>query len=520
MDKNRMLRPPWLGALTLGLLGAPFVARAAEPSPPGALPPPLAAALKASGLPASAVSLLVLPAEDGPPRLAHEADTVRQPASVAKLFTTGAALQRLGPAYTWHTDVALGGPLSADGVLAGPLHLRGGGDPGLVLEQIGLMMARWREAGLKEIQGDLLIDRSAFNVPPHDPTTFDGQGLKPYNAGPDALLLNHQAIVLRLRPDSARPGWAKVSLSPPLDGVTLDAEVVLQGEACGDWRGRLALRTETGPTLNGPSHPAPWTLTLRGAYAPACGERDWPLLWPGGGTDLAERLLPRLWRDAGGTLHGRVRAGDWPATAPVWASWVSPALGPQVRDINKFSNNVMARQLFLTLAQPAMAPGQPPATLAQARELLGQHVREATRDAQGRSPCDGPALVLDNGSGLSRLERSSAACLGRWLQAVWRSPVMPELLASLPVSGVDGTARRLGSVAGRAHLKTGSLDGVASIAGVADGDSGRRWVVVGLINHPQADAARPLLEALVAWALHDAPSPNEGDPVKSAQETR
>jgi D-alanyl-D-alanine carboxypeptidase/D-alanyl-D-alanine-endopeptidase (penicillin-binding protein 4) len=132
-----------------------------------------------------------------------------------------------------------------------------------------------------------------------------------------------------------------------------------------------------------------------------------------------------------------------------------------------------------------------------------QQVLAATQDATGSSPCDQGALVLDNGSGLSRQERSSAACLGRWIQALWASPVMPELLASLPVTGVDGTAKRMQSVAGRAHIKTGSLDGVAALAGVVDGDSGRRHVVVGVVNHPQADAARPLLEALVAWAMHD-----------------
>jgi D-alanyl-D-alanine carboxypeptidase/D-alanyl-D-alanine-endopeptidase (penicillin-binding protein 4) len=170
-----------------------------------------------------------------------------------------------------------------------------------------------------------------------------------------------------------------------------------------------------------------------------------------------------------------------------------------VRDINKFSNNVMARQLFLTMG--SLEPSG--ATLAQARTVVTQQVLAATQDATGSSPCDQGALVLDNGSGLSRQERSSAACLGRWIQALWASPVMPELLASLPVTGVDGTAKRMQSVAGRAHIKTGSLDGVAALAGVVDGDSGRRHVVVGVVNHPQADAARPLLEALVAWAMHD-----------------
>ncbi|MFZ2988804.1 D-alanyl-D-alanine carboxypeptidase, partial [Ideonella sp.] len=99
--------------------------------------------------------------------------------------------------------------------------------------------------------------------------------------------------------------------------------------------------------------------------------------------------------------------------------------------------------------------------------------------------------------------RSSARCLGRWLQAMWASPTMPEFIASLPITGLDGTARKLQSVSGKAHIKTGSLDGVAALAGYVEGESGRRWVVVGVVNHPQADAARPALAALIGWAVKD-----------------
>jgi D-alanyl-D-alanine carboxypeptidase/D-alanyl-D-alanine-endopeptidase (penicillin-binding protein 4) len=331
-------------------------------------------------------------------------------------------------------------------------------------------------------------------VPPHDPAAFDGEALKPYNAGPDALLLNHQAISLRFMPDASRPGQIRVSMEPELDGVRLDAKVKAQRTgACGDWREAMDLRMT----------PKPWRIRLSGPYPVACGERDWPVLWQGDGPgDHAARLLASTWRQAGGKLSGHVVAGAWPEGAVVWQSWVSPPLGVQVRDINKFSNNVMARLLFLTMAQGS-EPGQAPATLERARQLVAQQVVEATADVQGRSPCDAGALVLDNGSGLSREARSSAACLGAWIQAMWASPVMPEWVASLPIAGVDGTAKRMVGAAGRAHIKTGSLDGVAAVAGIVDADSGQRYAVVGIVNHPQAEAARPALQALIAWAAKD-----------------
>lgn len=464
-----------------------------------ALPSAVVTALQTSGVPPEAVSLLVLPADGGPARLDHEARAVRQVASVMKLFTTGAALLTLGPAYTWRTDVALGGPLKPNGTLDGPLYIRGHGDPSLVIEKLQLMLNRWRAAGLKDIRGDMVLDRQVFDLPPYDPAAFDGYGLKPYNAGADGLLLNYQAVSLRLAPDAARPGQVRVTMEPELAGVRLDAQVRMQNTgACGDWREALDLRIT--PQAGGQLGKRPrWTITLRGPYARACEEREWPLLWQGDGpSDHAERLLGQAWREAGGRLSGEVKAGRWPDQLPVWQSWTSPPLGVVVRDINKFSNNVMARQLFLTLGQ-----GTSPATLERARQVVAQQVQIATRDAAGHSPCDESALVLDNGSGLSRTERSSAWCLGRWMQALWASPVMPDWLASLPIAGVDGTAKRLTGVSGRAHIKTGSIEGVAALAGVVEGDSGRRYVVVGVVNHPQADAARPALEAMLVWAQKD-----------------
>ncbi|TDP81730.1 D-alanyl-D-alanine carboxypeptidase/D-alanyl-D-alanine-endopeptidase (penicillin-binding protein 4) [Aquabacterium commune] len=491
------------------------------PISPTPWPPTVAAALQASGLPAEAFSLLVWPVDGVAPRWQHLAASPRLMASVMKLFTTGAALRSLGPAYTWRTEAGLGGPLLPNGALDGPLYLRGGGDPSLVIERVQLMMSRWRGAGLRDIRGDLLTDRSAFELPPHDPAAFDGQVLKPYNAGPDALLLNHGAVTLRLLPDAAQPGQVRASLAPTLDGVELVNHLSPQPKLpCGDWR--EALNLTMAPVL-GWHHLGRqrWRVTVQGPYPLSCGEREWPLLWRGDGPDdHGARLLSQAWQDGGGRLGGTVRNGTWPAGLPVWQTWTSPPLATVVRDINKFSNNVMARQLFLTLgAAPANRDAsrdanEPPrpATLASARGATAQLVLEATRagnrngNGSGRgqpSACEGEALQLDNGAGLSRSERSTALCLGQWLQALWRSPVMPEFVASLPVNGTDGTTRRWQAAAGRAHIKTGSLDGVASMAGYVDAaDGSTRVIVVGVVNHPRADAGRPVLQALTDWAQH------------------
>jgi D-alanyl-D-alanine carboxypeptidase/D-alanyl-D-alanine-endopeptidase (penicillin-binding protein 4) len=487
---------------------------ASATTPPAGLPAALKDSLKAAGIAESSVSLLVVPlganASGASPRWSHLAEQPRPVASVMKLFTTGAALLARGPASTWRTDTGLVGRLDAQGRLHGDLVVRGSGDPGLVTELVTQMMVRWQAAGLRQIDGDLVLDRSAFALPPHDPAAFDGEARKPYNAGPDALLVNQQAVTLRLAPDAAAAGQWRLTLEPALAGVTLvnrvhagtpALKVGPDGCVPGDWRDALDVAMAPAPRQPARQGLSAWQVTVSGRLPLSCGAREWPLLWQGDGPgDHAARSLLASWQALGGSLRGQVRQGVWPAQTPVWQSWTSPPLTQAVRDTNKFSNNVMARQLMLSLAGSDTAPAAAPVTLDMAREALATLVNQATQDASGRSPCAPPDWQVDNGSGLSREERSSAACLGRWLQHMWASPVMPEWLASLPVVGVDGTARRWsGAASGRAHIKTGSLDGVATMAGVVDGASGQRWGVVALGQHPQGSALRTWYAQVLGW---------------------
>jgi D-alanyl-D-alanine carboxypeptidase/D-alanyl-D-alanine-endopeptidase (penicillin-binding protein 4) len=199
----------------------------------------------------------------------------------------------------------------------------------------------------------------------------------------------------------------------------------------------------------------------------------------------------------GGRLGGSVRDGVAPTDLRPTFEWRSPPLADVVRDINKFSNNVMAQQVFYTLdlmRHPAL-----PATLEGARETLKRWMI----DKLGAAP---PELVIDNGSGLSRDTRISARTLARLLALAFDSALMPELMASFPAAGIDGTLRRLRPPPGRAHLKTGSLRDVAALAGYVLSASGKRYVLVAMIQHPNAEAARPALEALVNWVARDAPA--------------
>jgi D-alanyl-D-alanine carboxypeptidase/D-alanyl-D-alanine-endopeptidase (penicillin-binding protein 4) len=458
------------GLLRFAVLCCGFAAL--DPAAAG-LPAPVDGALRKAGISVQNVSVLVQGVREAQPLVSHNARAPMNPASVMKLLTAYAALEILGPAHTWKTE-ALSDRSPVDGRLPGNLYLRGSGDPRLALEQFWLFLRELRMRGVSGIEGDLVLDRGAFSVSPHDPGQFDDEPLRPYNAGPDALLVNLKSLSFVLHPDASR-GRVEVWHATPGAERLVRNRLTLGSGACADWRGGL----EIG--LDGE------LITFGGAYPANCGDKML-YLSPWAADFQVERLFRALWRELGGTLRGRVRDGQTPAGARALAVHESPALAEIVREINKFSNNVMARQVFLSLdaARPATPEG---AQCAVRAWLAGKGL-------------DMPELALDNGSGLSREERISADSLARLLLAAWQSPVMPELLSSLPLAGIDGTlGKRLTNavVSGRAHLKTGYLENVRALAGYLLDQSGERWVVVFLINDPRSRLGKPAMDALLQW---------------------
>jgi len=454
------------------------------------LPPEALLALQRAGVPAEALSVVVHDTSSDRRVLQWQEHKPLNPASLTKLLTTYAALDRLGPAFTWATPVWITGPLK-DGVLEGSVFIKGQGDPKLVLERVWLLLRRVQELGVRDIHGDIVLDSTAFAAPEVDPGDFDGEPLRPYNVRASALLLNFRSVTYTFQPDEAA-GVARVQAEPALAGLQLDRTVPLAIGPCGDWRGTLKASFEPGRTK------------FAGSYPATCGEGTWPVADPAPSSYDA-RLVEALWREMGGQLQGAVRDGTAPTDLKPAFEQRSPALAELIRDINKYSNNVMAQQLFYTLAlQNKRAASAGPVTLDQARDTLLRWLTERTGAASGSATAGD--VVIDNGSGLSRHTRISALRLARLLITAFDSPVMSELMSSLPISGLDGTLRRSRTTAGRAHLKTGSLRDVSGVAGYALSNSGKRYVVVALVNHPNANAARPALDAVVQWVLRDAPS--------------
>ena len=274
------------------------------------------------------------------------------PASTMKIVTTYAALETLGPAFTWKTTLASNAAITGD-VLGGDLYLRGAGDPRLVVEHLWLMLRQLRARGVRKIAGDLVLDRSLFDVAPYDPGAFDSEPNRPYNVGPDALLLNFKSVTLRFWPDDARRE-VRVGMEPLLADFTVGTIAYGDGP-CDDWRAKAAADFSRLDRI-----------VFAGIYPGSCGEQTWNVAVLDH-REYVAAVFRSLWVEVGGAFTGTVRDGVVPPDARPLVEHESPSLVDVLRDINKFSNNVMARELFLSLAAD---PSRGPATVDRAQRAL------------------------------------------------------------------------------------------------------------------------------------------------------
>lgn len=449
------------------------------------LPPSVMAGLQHAHVPLSAVSVVVEKIGDRMPSLAVNAGQPMMPASTMKLVTTWTGLAMLGPDYRWKTSAFMDGAVDAQGTLHGNLYIKGTGDPKLVPEELIDLVQKIRAAGIAHIDGTLVLDKSEFDASTRDLPPFDDDADAPYNVGPDPLMYAFKSVSFTFAPSR---GGVAIDVVPPVAQWQIDNQIRERGGKCGG----LLPSPQIAPGANGAV-----TASFGGSYATHCGERTLNMAAPvDHSTFFADGFLA-LWQQAGGTFNGGVHDGVVPPGARLVAVHQSPPLADVVHDINKFSNNVMARNLFLTLGAAA---GKPPSTTAKAATAVSAFLH--------RNGIAAPELVLDNGCGLSREEHVSALSLANLLQVANASPVAQPFVDSLPVAGVDGTMRnRLtnAGVLGNAHIKTGTLRDVRAIAGYVAAQTGETWIVVSLINDPHAEAAREAHDALLEWVYKGMP---------------
>jgi serine-type D-Ala-D-Ala carboxypeptidase/endopeptidase (penicillin-binding protein 4) len=453
-----------------------------------ALPAPVEAALAQAGLPRDALGAIALPRTFWARPWQHRADAVMQPGSAMKVVTTVVALDRLGPNHRGRTELLAAGPIEGE-VLAGDLVLKGGADADFDLPALWQMLFELRQRGVREIAGDLVLDRTHFRparidvgLPP-----FDDAPEWPYNVIPDALMLEGSLVRYALTSDGIT---VRARTLPPLDGVDIDSRALaLTATPCADWD-----EDWQPPQVNQPE-PGRWRIALAGGFPRHCSaEARLQLL---DRSVAAERQVRAVWASLGGSFRkplGAVREAAAPAGSARIALHEARPWGEVLRPMNKASDNAITRLLFLELGAAGMANDTQTPTLDLARRAVERWFDERRIARAG--------LEMDNGSGLSRSERIAPRTMARLLDAALDGPYAPELLMSLPLAGVDGTMRRRlkGTRAeGWARLKTGTLRNVVALAGTVRDTRGDDWVLVAFINHEQAHRGRPVLDALVEW---------------------
>lgn len=481
---RRALSPCWALAIALLAVGAPFGAGAAPPQEPivgrGALRGALAKLLADPALQGARSSLLVRDLRRGQDLFAHEADTPRNPASGAKLLTAAAALELIGPAYTFTTS--LRGARPSAGVLPADLYLVGGGDPMLGERDLWALVQALVAEGVREVSGDLVLDASRYDdqvwPPAYDQKSSDAA----FQAPVAALALGFSVLTLRVHPGSAVGQPARVSVQPQGAPVTVDNQAltgkgsrarlrasVLQGRR-GDVvrvRGRIGLAAKR-------------QLIRRRATRPVL---------------LAGATLRQLLEQSGVRLRGTVRVGAAPADLPMLAEHRSRPLAEIVSAMGKYSNNFIAEMLIKELA---VASGERPGTSAAGVAAVATLFEQRDLHRVG--------LQVTNGSGLYDANRVSAHSLVDLLAAVEADPRLgPDFVAGLAVAGRDGTLRqrfrdrRAHSARQHVRAKSGTLSGVASLSGYAWARDGSPLAFACLLEDVRSlEGARRTLDRIAA----------------------
>lgn len=468
----KSLRPLLLASLLLPL-ALPVSAAPINTS----LSPKVQQALKASKLQDNALSLVMIPLNGPGTPTIFNADVSVNPASTMKLVTTYAALEMLGPNHQWKTEFYTDGTLSG-GILHGNLYLKGGGDPKLNMEKLWLLMRDLRANGVQQVTGDLVLDRNFFVQPQLPEFNDDGNNEnKPFLVKPDALMVNLKALRFVARNDS---GKVLISVEPPIASIHIDNQVkaINSKECTGNVRYNPVAQADGG-----------MSVTVNGQLGDGCSSQTYLSLLDH--ATYTAGAVRAIWQELGGSIQGQDRLAAVPKDAKVLARAFSPDLAEIIRDINKYSNNTMAQQLFLSLG--AQFRNDADADDAKAAQRV-------VRQWLAKKGITAPHLVMENGSGLSRAERVSAREMGAMLQAAWRSPYSAEFISSLPIAGTDGTMRKRlkrTAMAGEAHIKTGTLNTVRAIAGFSRDSNGNTWAVVAILNDPRPFGASSVLDQVL-----------------------
>jgi D-alanyl-D-alanine carboxypeptidase/D-alanyl-D-alanine-endopeptidase (penicillin-binding protein 4) len=482
--ESRMFTPKIFTAILLNLglayaLTQPVMAQ-------DKLPPTVENLLIKAGLQKQHMQMLVMPAREGLPVFNHQSDKIVSPASTLKLLTSFIALDQLGPNFRWKTQIYSEAPIQNQ-QLRGSLYIKGGADPNLTFDKLSQLLRGLRQQGLRDIVGDIVLDRSYFQPtrPEINAPIFDENPSAYYNVIPDALLVHSNISGFTINADTST---VDVKLTTPMDNLLLNNQMSLSNAPCSEWKNGWQ-----APQVN-ITEQTQINITVRGTFPKNCQTNVY--------LNLIERnnfigsMIRALWKELGGNWQGQIVDGTVPPSAKLLLQKDSETLADTIRIINKFSDNAMARILFLTMG--AESP------IAKNFADTSQAANAVVREWFARHGIVDSGLVIENGSGLSRLDRISAQQLAGILRVAANSNWYPEFATSLPIVGIDGSMRsrlKASMAEAKARIKTGYLKNVMAIAGYVRDVQDKDWIVVAIINTDEqaASKGKAALDEVINW---------------------
>lgn len=484
----------------------------AQESPIQKIPTAIAISLDKNQIPQDSVSISVVEikseAKDkssGKSLVNWRANAPMNPASTMKILTTLTSLDVLGPQYRWRTNLFTDGTIR-QGILKGNIYLQGTGDPKLVPEELAKMMNALQNLGIQKIDGDLFFDRSAYSPEVMLQTTIDGESTRSYNVSPDPLLYAFRTLSFHIE-KSRTADFIDLSYTPALSQLKVTNQLRLVNKTCDNWKSGIGFALD--PEDLNIASTQQLNASFSGVFPSGCKDAYFNVVALNANTFLTQGFAA-AWELAGGVwVHPPAGKDEIvPISARPLLQFEGSRLADDVVDINKYSNNVMARQLFLTLALEKMGK---PASIEKSGLVI--------QDWLKKMGLDFPGLVIENGSGLSRNETITAQQMNALLLTARNLPIGDTFYNSLPIAGTDGTMknRLLTQLRKFFHLKkkpevrikTGSLANVRAISGYVISKSGRMYAVTSFINHPNAWRGLEAHDQLLAWLLEDGPEPKQ-----------
>ena len=426
------------------------------------------------------------------------AEKTRTPASVIKVLSTYAAVLKLGFDYRWPTKFYTTGVL-ANGVLSGDLYVKGFGDPTLGDNDLEKIVSRIHAEGIKKITGNIIIDRTYFQVGNKNTSGFDNHTYSAYNAMPDAMMFNERVSTVCVTPRKRDVYKESVDHSYKVVNNLKYVNKSCRGKY--SWPRAVVDQSQAIPTV-----------VLKGKISKKCGKRDICYVLTKPYKSFYYALKAKL-RAKGVKVGGALSLKKVPKNAKELFTYHSKSLEKIISKTAKKSNNLYARHLLLLLGAKRYGA---PATVQKGRKAVERILR--AKHALGRG-----TLKIDNGSGLSRTAKLTAKMLATMYDNAYER-YGQRWMKTLSIAGVDGTIKkrfRGTSVRNRAWMKTGTLRRTKNIGGYVKNKAGKLYTVVILVTSTKGKwKAAKLQNDIMQWLVNTTAQPSKRSTYKAKKKVK